>query len=772
MGACFANDVLKRARLDLGMTQEEAAERLGVNVRTYRRYENGQVNAGGPFQVRTAERRRFLAALSRELGIAEEDLILEQRALRAEAPPWPARWVHPLPRAPVFVGRAALSEELGDWVRAAAPLERVRVLVGAGGTGKSALAELIASLHASRAGGGGLFVWSYYEDDRTEQMLGSLLRYLERDPAHDAAAGERLECIVEHLEAGLPHLLVLDGLEVVQSEGKGKALGELDDPSLSLLLKHLARGLGRTRVLVTTRFPVVDLKGFEGTGVCIHVLPPLDPAESRRLLLEGGVRESSSVDALVEHYGGHPLTLSMLASYIAKFLGGRAEDWKHFDPKDLSSDVPDARRLARLLDSYRERLPNDELEVLTLLCTFAHRLDLDQATRYLSSNLSLEQMRRALIRLEDRGLVHGAERPSAHAFVREHFADRALCAHWLSTGKTQRMNTVLRARRGQDAGLDMRPQRRTLDDNLEALQLILDKALYLGDVVSACALYQIRFGGFDTVGLVRGEMAWGERTVRRILEHDRSGTLSAADHHELLYDWALYLGALGSFERSGALFVHHAELVADNLPELHSMALRAVAYNLLLQGKLAEALAAVERSIEVAPSPHVPRAVALRGAVLHSLGRMEEAGEAFDHVRQLGDQPLARRGLWEAEYRLDLGDTAWVLEQTRANLAHCEELRWGGHVAQCHIVLGSALLDRDLDASARHLDEARRWTRRTGEVELRIRAHILGAALHRAHGHEGEARAERAEGLRLAEDSGAALLAKQMRRKTVSGTRT
>jgi transcriptional regulator with XRE-family HTH domain len=78
---CFNSAALLNARLDLGLTQEHLAASLGVDLRTYRRYESGEINAsGGPFSVRHVSRRRFLRRVARELGIAEEDLVTNQSA--------------------------------------------------------------------------------------------------------------------------------------------------------------------------------------------------------------------------------------------------------------------------------------------------------------------------------------------------------------------------------------------------------------------------------------------------------------------------------------------------------------------------------------------------------------------------------------------------------------------------------------------------------------------------------------------------------------------
>ena len=78
----FNSDAMLNARLDLGLTQEQLAATLGVDIRTYRRYESGEINGDGePFSVRHASRRRFLRRVSEELGIAQEDLITNETIL-------------------------------------------------------------------------------------------------------------------------------------------------------------------------------------------------------------------------------------------------------------------------------------------------------------------------------------------------------------------------------------------------------------------------------------------------------------------------------------------------------------------------------------------------------------------------------------------------------------------------------------------------------------------------------------------------------------------
>ena len=58
MPVLLKHALLARARVELGLTQEEAARAVGVDVRTYRRYESGEVNEGGSFAVQRASRRK------------------------------------------------------------------------------------------------------------------------------------------------------------------------------------------------------------------------------------------------------------------------------------------------------------------------------------------------------------------------------------------------------------------------------------------------------------------------------------------------------------------------------------------------------------------------------------------------------------------------------------------------------------------------------------------------------------------------------------------
>ena len=176
------------------------------------------------------------------------------------------RLVHPLPRAPQFVGRDAELSALRRLWRRRHPrcgrpgrvsAERARP-PSRRDSSKSCVGGKLSPRPA------GLFVWSFYQEPDAGYFLQELHRYF--TPDSSAEPRRRREPALIHLlssalATGGPHLLVLDGLERVQ-RGEGHApgvFGQLEDPLLKGLLTRIAEGIGQTVALVTSRFPLADL---------------------------------------------------------------------------------------------------------------------------------------------------------------------------------------------------------------------------------------------------------------------------------------------------------------------------------------------------------------------------------------------------------------------------------------------------------------------------------------------------------------------------------
>ena len=176
---------------------------------------------------------------------------------------------------------------------------------------------------------------------------------------------------------------MLDGLERVQEDaGRGRVRGELSDQTLKLLLRALAAGLGRARALVTSRFPLVDLADWTNRGYRDTRLDDLTPAGRRGGAARLGRRRRGCGAARRRgQVGYHALSVAVIGSYLRFFAARAHRGGGGFDLDAVTGEDPKAAKLARVLAFYAERLPPDELELLTRLSVFPRGVRLGVARR-------------------------------------------------------------------------------------------------------------------------------------------------------------------------------------------------------------------------------------------------------------------------------------------------------------------------------------------------------------------------------------------------------
>ncbi len=280
-------------------------------------------------------------------------------------PPDP-RVVHPLPAAPMFLGRDAELEQLhAFWDNGG---RGVLSLVGLGGAGKTALAaRFLSDLLGAGRPVGGLFVWSFYQEPDTGLFLRELVDYFGAATYPTTAKGAGLlHFLSDALQEGGRHLLILDGLERVQRQAGDTSYGQIEDPLLKGLLHRIAEGLGQTALLATSRFPLTDLAPLRSGGSRQVDVGELTLPAALALLRQRGVHgDDETLAALVAAYGAHALTLDHLGSLIGQFLDGDPQRAPEAPELSARSGDRQALRLARLLTAYEKHLP---LEELTLLC--------------------------------------------------------------------------------------------------------------------------------------------------------------------------------------------------------------------------------------------------------------------------------------------------------------------------------------------------------------------------------------------------------------------
>ena len=350
---------------------------------------------------------------------------------------WQPLFCHALQPAQHFRGRTARLDELTRWLESPVTPDRVVSVVAAGGTGKTALVD--KALHeANLPDRAGFFVWSFYEDPHTDAFLREAYVYFTGEK--DAPTGGMLERLQMALSGDLPHVLVLDGLERVQSEGGSKRRGELEDLQLKRLVRALAGGVTNARALVTSRFPLVDLENWNGAGHKAIVLDDLERAVALDVLRAWNVKgDDATLTRLIEplNIGSyyHALSVAVLGSFIGNFGSGDPARAPSFALEDAQEADPKARRLHRILDEYAKALTQSERALLARLALFPRGVKIEflgwiaQAGRRVAGAIlgqSDAQLASQLERLKQMGLVFryetGAEVVySAHPFLRDFF---------------------------------------------------------------------------------------------------------------------------------------------------------------------------------------------------------------------------------------------------------------------------------------------------------------------------------------------------------------
>ncbi|WP_437974923.1 hypothetical protein WMF11_43100 [Sorangium sp. So ce295] len=348
------------------------------------------------------------------------------------------RAIHALPPAPLFVGR---ERELAELHRVWDSQDvGVASLVGLGGAGKTAIvAEFLSRLASGRRHRPDrLFVWSFYIDQDVGTFLREAYAYFAAGEQPDERGIGLAYRLVERLtQAPGRSLIVMDGLERVQRglSDRHVGFGELEDPLLRHVMSRLALGVGSSKCLITSRFPLADLRRWKGRGYrCVDV-DQLDRGDARRLLSHHRIRgEQAAFDRIIDEYGAHALTLDHLGIYLAEFCGGDALAAHDLQEPRIDSDLPEERKLARVLHAYERSLTPVELALLSRFCifrfgatpetlhtTFAKSGDSRVAGPLIG--MTEIELRRIVKRLVDLHLVlvEPGEHYTAHPAIRDHF---------------------------------------------------------------------------------------------------------------------------------------------------------------------------------------------------------------------------------------------------------------------------------------------------------------------------------------------------------------
>jgi tetratricopeptide (TPR) repeat protein len=685
---------------------------------------------------------------------------------------WQPLFCHALQPAQHFRGRAAKLQELKDWLESPVSPDRVVSVVAAGGTGKTALVH--EALHqATLSDRAGVFVWSFYEDPRTDVFLRAAHLYFTGEK--DTPTGGMLERLQLALSGDAPHVLVLDGLERVQSDEGPRRRGEIEDQQLKRLVRALAGGVGSARALVTSRFPLVDLDGWTGAGHRAIVLDDLELPVALEVLRAWGVRgDDDTLTRLIEplNIGGfyHALSSAVLGSYLGNFAGGDPSRAPEFSLEDAQESDPKARRLSRILEQYAKALTAAERDLLARLSLFPRGVKVELLGWIVQSGgevagvligLSDHQLVKHLERLKALGLVFryvtdGQAVYSAHPFLREFFRN-------LLKTKPESVHESVRAKLAPS--LEAQPKTSpSAPAILDRYELLIEQTLLAGRVQDAFDLYWYGLGGYKNLAWVLGESGRGLRILERFVPQD---DFSLIEPHLALRDRSALVNALGLFAkdlgnlvraRGALIYVRGLDQSASDQTN-EGIDAQNLALVELAAGHFREALGYSESAVllDIAPKNHTKdlNALSYRATSHFNLGNITAATADFQRATELVGGPLlGTGGIREAECNRLRGDRPGALSQTQANREAMIRNHYNADVCRCNALLATLLLPDNPAKAAQHLQDARTFANRSGIVELQLRCFQAACELQRHLGDHPQAIAEAEAGILLADTCG------------------
>lgn len=696
------------------------------------------------------------------------------------------RTVHHLQPAPHFKGRKALLNDLLQWWQQTVTTDRIVALIAIGGTGKTALTERFIKNIAHEPLRGSVLVWSFYDSPNTDAFLHEACALFTGEEPE--GAGGKLEKLQRTLQADdRQHLIILDGLERVQSEGRQitrHAKGDLEDHQLKNLLRSVAAGLGNTRILITSRFKLTDLAEWEDLGYKTYELDVLDTETAVEVLkawqVQGTDKELENISVKV---GCHALSVSVLGSYLHHYCNGNAHEITSFNLEDISPNEPQAAKLLRILGGYAKDLPEEERDLLTRLSVFPNGITVD-ILRYLinaggaiAGTLTGAGQKKITIiadRLKQQGLIYSYDNNqttsyTAHPFLRGYFST-------LLGVQPEHIHEVIRENLA--LGLDTKPQNKPTDIIvLNKYEQLIEHSILAGHYQKAFDLFWSVMGG--DIGNFHIYHSLGDygRMVRILSSFAKDGVpdnitsqILSNDKFMLSSYWGLAAMSLGDLKTAHNCFTYSETIVRksgkqhDIARSLQNIAVININKGLYPKAKdlLEESEKCIEKESKAADNTKYISYInnAHTAYVLHQMGEPMRAKEKFLQATKICGKALySITGFYEADhfFKTELKDKA--LQRTNENLIVCTKYHAPQDITLCHYLLGMLSLPESVIKAKTYLQKIRDWTKKSGEMHCIIRSHILAAEIAYCSGNYDMALAETKTGLNHAEGCGFGTLA-------------
>ncbi|MFH0775096.1 MAG: HNH endonuclease [bacterium] len=664
--------------------------------------------------------------------------------------PLEPRLIHITEPEPNWVGR---KEELARLNQCYQTKEiRVVALVGWGGFGKTTIArKWYEELSKNNIFPDGIFGWSFYKNRSQDAFLEASLDYLSQgnpEVRELRNAPARFAKLEEYLNKG-KFLFILDGLEEIQEDNQSDKFGKMKDTSMQGFLQSWAGGAIRESFcLITTRFPMTDLKDCKNKGYEPINIEELKKEDGIELFKKRGVKGGNDeLGRLVNEYGGHALSLTLVAGFLNDFCNGEAK---------MANEIPfyemkdEENKTLRILKAYDERLTQGQQVFLQIFSCFLRPIDDDAISQVFRKEIRLDDGRvfnESLISIPDfefKQMIHHLEerrliyKGTTHPIIRGYFEK--------SLSKEARM-AINRRLYHYTGGLA--PEQ---PETLEEMQPLFEQ-VYHG---CSAGMYDEVFNDVYREKIYRMEErfithklgAWETNLslVKMFFPNSdlsKMPLVSKKDAQSFLFNEAgLALLNTGRPKEAEEPFLTGVKMTIEAKDWKNaSMGYQNLADLQFRTGRLKESLETVKEALKMTEEAKFDKYIVYSKAYLawifYLLGKTKEAENCFREADELekkisGDRLYSLRGVQYADFLISIKRTDEALKLTLANLKICQNvLKNPNDICRCHRILSAIERIKGNKKEARiHLQNSLEIAKRVGMPFLEIEALLESGRLH------------------------------------------
>jgi hypothetical protein len=302
----------------------------------------------------------------------------------------------------VFHGRTQELSTLKQWIIE----ERCRLiaLLGVGGIGKTSLSVKLAESLQDRFE---FLIWrSLRNAPSVHDLLGDLIQFLAIHQEAEIPDNEdlRISCLLNYLRQHRC-LLVLDNVETILRSGERAGTYLERYEGYSKLIQRVGELSHQSCLVLTSREKCKELIPMEGNMLPVRSLQlaGLHETEARELFSAKGTFYGSDSEwkYLIQHYGGNPLALKIVADGIHDLLNGNVSKFLELLNQGMFTfdDIRD------LLDQQFFRLSSLETEVMYWLAIEREPVSFIELRENIVSLASQQELSNTLRSLGQRSLI-------------------------------------------------------------------------------------------------------------------------------------------------------------------------------------------------------------------------------------------------------------------------------------------------------------------------------------------------------------------------------